>query len=48
MAIYKSDHRDIFFNLIDVLNVTQHEQYGFDEASVKEIITEFDKFVEND
>jgi len=48
MAVYKSDHKDIFFNLIDVLNVTQHEQYGFDEASVKEIITEFDKFVENE
>jgi alkylation response protein AidB-like acyl-CoA dehydrogenase len=48
MAVYKSDHKDIFFNLIDVLNVTQHEQYGFDDASVKEIITEFDKFVENE
>lgn len=48
MAVYKSDQRDIFFNLIDVLNVTEHEQYGFDEASVKEIVGEFDKFVENE
>lgn len=48
MAKYKSDHRDILFNLIDVLNITQYEKYGFDEASVKEIITEYDKFVENE
>lgn len=48
MAVYKSDQRDIFFNLIDVLNVMEHEQYGFDEGSVKEIIGEFDKFVENE
>ncbi len=48
MAVYKSDHRDILFNLIDVLDVTQHEDYGFDTASVKEILTEYDKFVENE
>lgn len=47
MAVYKSDQRDILFNLIDVLNVSQHEQYGFDDSSVKEILTEYDKFVEN-
>jgi len=48
MAKYKSDHRDILFNLIDVLNVTEHEHYGFDDGSVKEILTEYDKFVENE
>jgi 3-(methylthio)propanoyl-CoA dehydrogenase len=48
MAMYKSDQRDILFNLIDVLKVTQHEKYGFDEAGVKEILSEFDKFVENE
>ena len=48
MAVYKTDDRDILFNLIDVLKITEHEQYGFDEASVKEILGEFDKFVENE
>jgi alkylation response protein AidB-like acyl-CoA dehydrogenase len=48
MAIYKSDQQDILFNLLDVLKITDHEKYGFDEASVKEILSEFDKFVENE
>lgn len=48
MAVYKSDQKDILFNLIDVLDITQHEQYGFDEAAAKEILTEYDKFVENE
>lgn len=48
MAHYKSDQRDILFNLIDVLNITQYEEYGFDESAVKEIINEYDKFVENE
>lgn len=48
MAVYKTDQRDILFNLIDVLKVTEHEHYGFDDASVKEILSEFDKFVENE
>jgi len=48
MAVYKADQRDILFNLLDVLNITEHEKYGFDEASVKEIVSEFDKFVENE
>ena len=48
MAVYKSDQQDILFNLLDVLKVTEHEEYGFDEASVKEILSEFDKFVENE
>ena len=48
MAVYKSDQRDILFNLLDVLKITEHEKYGFDEASVKEILSEFNKFVENE
>lgn len=48
MAHYKADHRDILFNLLDVLNITQYEEYGFDESAVKEILTEYDKFVENE
>lgn len=47
MATYKSDHDDILFNLNDVLKVTEHEEFGFDESSVKEILTEFDKFAAN-
>lgn len=48
MAVYKSDIKDILFNLIDILDITQHEKYGFDVASVKEILLEYDKFVENE
>lgn len=48
MANYKSDHKDILFNLLDVLDVTQFEEFGFDEGSIKEILTEYDKFVENE
>ena len=38
MAVYKSDHQDILFTLNDVLKICEHKQYGFDEASVKEIL----------
>ena len=48
MAKYKTDYRDILFNLLDVLKITEHEEYGFDAAAVKEILTEYDKFVENE
>ena len=48
MAVYKSDQQDILFNLNDVLNVSRNEKYGFDIASVKEILIECDKFVENE
>jgi alkylation response protein AidB-like acyl-CoA dehydrogenase len=45
---YLSDVRDVVFNLNEVLDVSKHEEYGFDAASVKEILTEFDKFVGNE
>jgi len=48
MAVYKIDQTDILFNLNKVLNITQYDEYGFDEGSVKEIIIECDKFVENE
>lgn len=48
MAKYKMDHDDILFTLNDVLNVSRHEKYGFDANSVKEILIEQDKFVENE
>lgn len=45
MAKYKVDQQDILFTLNDVLNISGHEKYGFDAASVKEILIEYDKFV---
>ena len=48
MANYKSDQEDILFNLNDVLNIKQYESYGLDESSIKEILIEYDKFVENE
>jgi alkylation response protein AidB-like acyl-CoA dehydrogenase len=48
MAVYKADQQDILFNLNDVLNVSKHEQYGFDDISVKEVLIECDKFVANE
>jgi alkylation response protein AidB-like acyl-CoA dehydrogenase len=48
MAKYKSDQRDILFNLLDVLKITEHEEFGFDDSAVKEILIEYDKFVENE
>ncbi|MFT6633234.1 MAG: alkylation response protein AidB-like acyl-CoA dehydrogenase [Bacteriovoracaceae bacterium] len=48
MAVYKTDQRDILFNLNEILNVSQFEKYGFDESAVKEILIECDKFVENE
>lgn len=48
MANYKADQQDILFNLNDVLNITQYEKYGLDESSIKEILIEYDKFVEKE
>lgn len=48
MAQYKTDQDDILFNLLDVLNISEHEQYGLDASGVKDILTEFDKFVESE
>lgn len=48
MAVYKMDQQDILFNLNNVLNITQFEKYGLDESSVKEILMECDKFIENE
>lgn len=48
MSYYKADLEDIAFNLIDVLNIQQFEKYGLDEASIKEILREYNKFVETE
>ncbi|MEZ4743130.1 MAG: acyl-CoA dehydrogenase [Bdellovibrionota bacterium] len=44
MAEYKTDLEDIFFNLIDAYSV-QKNKSGLDEASIREIISEFDRFI---
>ncbi len=48
MANYKCDHQDVFFNLFDVLKIDQIEKYGLDKPSIKEILSEYDKFIENE
>lgn len=48
MAKYKMDQEDILFTLNDVLNISKREKYGFDASSVKEILIEQDKWVENE
>lgn len=47
MAVYKTDLRDIYFNLFEFLKVHEHAD-GFDEGDLKDIVREFDKFVENE
>lgn len=48
MSKYHSDQRDILFNLLDVLKIQDHEGYEFDSQSIKVVLDEFDKFVENE
>jgi alkylation response protein AidB-like acyl-CoA dehydrogenase len=45
MAIYKTELRDIYFNLFDVLQITHHQKYGLERSDVESIIKEFDTFV---
>jgi alkylation response protein AidB-like acyl-CoA dehydrogenase len=47
MAKYKTDLRDVFFNLFENLKVQDHmSDYG--ENDLKDIISQFDKFAENE
>lgn len=48
MAKYKSDNQDVLFTLNNVLNVSDHKKYGFDAASVQEILSEYEKFTANE
>lgn len=48
MANYQVDLRDIEFNLLDVLDVARHEQFGFANEDVKDILSQYNKFVENE
>ena len=47
MAVYKTDLRDINFNLFKVLNVQEHID-GYEENDLADIVTQFDKFSENE
>ena len=48
MAKYQVDTQDISFTLNNVLNISKHAKYGFDESSVIEILNEYRKFTENE
>lgn len=48
MGKYHADLRDIEFNLFDVLNIQRLKQFGLEEADYRGIITEYNKFVENE
>ena len=47
MAVYKTDLRDIYFNLCDFLEVHKNDE-NYEEADIKSIVGEFDKFVGNE
>ena len=48
MGYYKADIRDIEFNLTELLKVQDHTKYGLGEQDVKGILSEYNKFVENE
>jgi alkylation response protein AidB-like acyl-CoA dehydrogenase len=48
MGYYKADIRDIEFNLTELLKVQEHSQYGLGEQDIKGILSEYNKFVENE
>jgi len=47
MAVYKTDLDDLYFNLFKVNKVQDHSQ-DFTEEDLKEIVREYDKFVERE
>ena len=48
MGYYKTDLRDIEFNLTEVLKVQDWKDYGLEETDVKGILAEYNKYVENE
>lgn len=46
MALYRTDLRDIFFNLFELLEV--HKLAGAKDSDLKDIIREFDKYTANE
>lgn len=48
MGYYKADIRDIEFNLTELLKVQEWKDYGLEENDVKSILSEYNKYVENE
>ncbi|MFP5385098.1 MAG: acyl-CoA dehydrogenase [Bacteriovoracia bacterium] len=48
MGYYKSDLRDIEFNLTEQLKVQDWKDYGLEENDIKGILSEYNKYVENE
>jgi alkylation response protein AidB-like acyl-CoA dehydrogenase len=48
MGYYKADIRDIEFNLTELLKVQDLTEYGLGEQDMKGILSEYNKFVENE
>jgi len=48
MPYYKADLRDIEFNLTELLKVQNWKQFGLEEQDIKGILSEYNKFVENE
>lgn len=48
MGYYKADLRDIEFNLTELLKVHNWKNYGLEEGDIKNILSEYDKYVENE
>lgn len=48
MGHYKADLRDIEFNLTELLKVQDWKDYGLEENDIKGIVSEYNKYVENE
>lgn len=48
MGHYKSDIRDIEFNLTEVLRIQDWKDFGLEETDIKSILAEYNKYVENE
>lgn len=48
MGYYKADIRDVEFNLTELLKVQEWKDFGLEENDVKGIVSEYNKFVENE
>jgi alkylation response protein AidB-like acyl-CoA dehydrogenase len=48
MGYYKADLRDIEFNLTELLTIQNWSDYGLGEQDIKGILSEYNKFVENE
>jgi alkylation response protein AidB-like acyl-CoA dehydrogenase len=48
MGRYRADLRDVEFNLTEVLKIQGWQDFGLEESDVKSILSEYNKFVENE